>query len=229
MYLAESRYREPKEIFKLVAARLREAGLPPGARVADLGCAAGELLHLLRRELPDAELLGFDVVPELLEKARHEVPGAAFAQASVLDPDALPGATLDAALMLGVHSIFDDVEPWLGNLVRWTRPGGLILVFGLFNPHPVDVWIRYRDVERHGPEHRERGWNNLSQRTVGDAVERLLGPGRHAFTPFSLPFDLAPNPDDPIRSWTEPLAGGGRTFANGLGLHGDLHLLEIRR
>lgn len=229
MYLVENRYDEPKEIFKRIAERLREAEVPAGARVADLGCAAGELLYLLRRELPTAELLGFDVVPELLEKAARVVEGVTFAPGSVTERSTLEAASIDVALMLGVHSIFEEVTDWLPNLLHWTRPGGRILVFGLFNPAPVDVWVRYRDVKQHPPEHREPGWNIPSRHTVAELIEAEIGAGRHSFTPFELPFDLAPHADDPVRTWTERLEDGRRFFTNGLSLRCSVELLDIAR
>src|SRR5437660_1616480 len=75
IYLHESRYDDPKELFKLVGALARQSGaLAPGRYVCDFGCAAGELLHYFSRLEPAAVLRGFDVVPELIDKARQNVP-----------------------------------------------------------------------------------------------------------------------------------------------------------
>jgi trans-aconitate methyltransferase len=141
LYLAENRYEQPKEISKRLAALVEEAGLHrPGTVVADFGCAAGEFLFFLRRLWPEVELLGFDVVPELIVKARARVPSVTFREGSVLDTAILPKSSMDVAFLSGVHSIFDDFEPCFSNLIEWTRPGGRVYVFGMFNPFPVDVW-----------------------------------------------------------------------------------------
>ena len=44
--------------------------------------------------------------------------------------------------------------------------------------------------------------------------------------PFEMPFDLAPQPEDPLRTWTF-ITGGRRQFTNGLSLLLNLEILEI--
>lgn len=230
VYLDEGRYENPKEIFKMVHAHTSKANaLRPGAAVADFGCAAGELLYYLHRKEPAATYHGYDVVPELLEKARANVPSCGFSEGSVLDRDLLSGATLDVAFMIGVHEIFDDFVPALSNLLYWTREGGSVYLFGGFNPYPVDVHVNYRLVDDPVPEHREPGWNQFSKVSFSRYLDQTLGQGRHRFVPFELPFDLAPRADDPARTWTFLDGQGRRLIRNGLALLINLELLEIYR
>lgn len=229
LYLRESRYEEPKEIFKFLVRLMRESGVPAdGAAVGDIGCAAGEFLYYLAREFPHARLTGYDVVPELLEKARIHVPEAEFRLGSVLDANLVREGSLDVALLVGVHSIFDEVETCFSNVLRWTRRGGRALVFGFFNPAPVDVWIRYRLAEGADPEHREPGWNIFSKAMVSRFLDSRVGPGAYRFVPFEMPFDLEPNAEDPVRTWTFRDASGRRLLTNGLSLIVNLEALEIR-
>ena len=228
-YLKESRYEQPKEIFKLLRDRsVRDGALQDGATVRDFGCAAGEFLYHLSRTFPSADYWGYDPVPELLDKARQQVPGVAFEPGSVLDDDLVPAESTDLAFMLGVHSIFDEFEPCLSNLIRWTRRGGRIYVFGMFNPHPIDVWVKYRPVGHPNPDHREPGWNIFSKASVAHFLDATLGAGKHDFTRFEMPFQLDADPSDPVRSWTFVDSQGRRLFTNGLSLICNLEILEIR-
>ncbi|HYH43749.1 MAG TPA: class I SAM-dependent methyltransferase [Burkholderiales bacterium] len=228
IYLEENRYETPKEIFvNMVELARRGGGLKPGARVGDFGCAAGEFLYYLRKQEPAAVLQGYDVVPELLEKARQHVPGVSFSQGSVLDPALVPEGSMDVSFMLGVASIFDDFRPILDNLIRWTKKGGRIYMFGCFNPHPVDVWVTYRSVHQHGPDHREVGWNMFSMASVSQYLDAKLGTKCHKFSHFELSFDLDPTPGDPARTWTFKTEDGRRAFTNGLSLIVNREFLEI--
>ena len=229
IYLKESRYDEPKEVFKLLASLARDCGvLREGSVVSDFGCAAGEFLHYLSREIPEARYFGYDVVPALLEKAREHTPKVVFSIGSVLDKTLLAPASTDIAFMSSVHSIFDEFEPCLANLLHWTRKGGRIFIFGVFNPYPVDVWVTFRTADHPDPAHREAGWNMFSKASVSRYLEATLGVGKHTFIPFEMPFDLPPNSDDPVRSWTFLDGQNRRLFTNGLSLICNLEILEIR-
>ena len=46
--------------------------------VVDLGCGPGNLTGLLAQRWPDAELIGLDSSPEMIAKARADVPGVRF-------------------------------------------------------------------------------------------------------------------------------------------------------
>ena len=46
--------------------------------VVDLGCGPGNLTALLAQRWPDAEVIGLDSSPEMIEKARADVPGVRF-------------------------------------------------------------------------------------------------------------------------------------------------------
>ena len=229
IYLQENRYEEPKEVSKLVVGLIMDSGvMQRDATVRDFGCAAGEFLFHMVHQFPGGSYYGYDVVPDLLAKARLMVPEVGFQVGSVLDSSLVPEASTDVSIMQGVHSIFDDFKPSFSNLIRWTRPGGRIYIQGLFNPHPVDVWIKYRPVGDPNPDHCEPGWNLFSRASVSGYLDDAVGPGNYSFTPFEMPFDLDPNPHDPVRTWTFLDGRGRRLFTNGLSLICNLEILEIR-
>ena len=229
IYLKENRYDRPKEIFKVLGDLTeRDGPVKKGAVMADFGCAAGEFLYFLGQRFPETERLGFDLVPELIAKAETMVPGAKFTVGSVLDRFLTAEASIDYAYLQGVLSIFDEFETTLDNLIAWTRPGGRIYVFGVFNPFPVDVWVRYRLADDPHRDHREPGWNMFSKKSISDFLNKRLGAGRHYYQPFAMPFDLEKQDDDPVRSWTMKDEAGARLFTNGLSLLLNLEVLVIR-
>lgn len=228
VYLTDDRYEEPKEIFKVLLNIAKDVeALNEGSTVCDFGCATGEFLYFLSKEFPEALYTGYDVVPELVQQAIARVLGVEFKLGSVLQSDLCSRHSVDLAFMLGVHSIFESFEESVVNLINWTRPGGHIYVFGLFNTHPVDVWVQYRLGTETNPNHREPGWNIFSQTSVSRFIDHQIGAGKHRFIPFEMPFDLKPNPSDPIRTWTFMDDLGTRRLTNGLSLICNLEILEI--
>jgi SAM-dependent methyltransferase len=229
LYLAENRYKQPKEIFKFAAQLARQAGFGgDGMRMVDIGCAAGEFAYYLRESFPGAEISGYDLLPELVEKARANVAGIKFGVGSVLDRDLLPAGSFDVTFLVGVHSIFDDPGDCFRNLVHWTRPGGLVVVIGLFNNRDIDVWVRYRAAG--APQApKELGWNLVSRKTAIEIVKVADPQASVEFFPFKMPIDLPPNDSDPVRSWTERRENGERFFTNGLSLIINLEAMVIRR
>jgi SAM-dependent methyltransferase len=231
LYLHEQRYDRPKEAFKFMAQRaVARYGVPgTGTTVCDIGCAAGELAYYLTKIWPQAEIVGYDVRPELVERAREMVPGARFAVGSVLEAGMLPESSADVLFMAGVLSIFDDFRPSIDNILSWLKPGGTAVVFGVFNPSPVDVIIRSRGADAPLDSAWETGWNVFSTASVGSFLQQHPLRPTFDFERFSIPIDLAPNPADPLRSWTVPMADGERMIVNGLCLLHHFMTLEITR
>ena len=228
-YMSEDRYEQPKEIFKILADFVEIGGKCKEENVIyDMGCATGEFLYYLKSRFPKPRFLGLDVLPALIDKAKKRVPDVQFLIGSLLDRSVLPASSADVTIMAGVHAIFDEFETWISNLLYWTRPGGQILVFGPFNPYPVDVWVKYRLADDPNPNHREPGWNIFSQASIGRFLDEKLGKGKHSFSPFELPIDIKPHPSDVIRTWTFKDASGRRLVTNGLSLISNQQILQIK-
>jgi SAM-dependent methyltransferase len=122
---------------------LLSAHLPPDATVLDYGCGQGRLCAQLqaanqapppasRAQPPRAtgttRLIGVDLAPAMIERARAAVPEARF---EVLGPGGLTlaDASVDAVLLFAVLTcIPDDAEQvtTVGDITRVLRPGGLL-------------------------------------------------------------------------------------------------------
>lgn len=229
IYFDEDRYDKPKEIFKVLAERaLQSDVLRDGSRVVDIGCATGEFLYHLSGRFPKADYHGYDPVSKFIEQAKERVSGAQFSVGSVLDRSLLPVNSVDVAFLIGVHPMFDEFETCFSNLLHWTRKGGRIYVYTIFNPFPIDVWVYYRRIDDPDPNRRETGWNMFSEASTSRFLDAAIGRGKHTFTSFELPFDLPPHPDDLVRTWTFRDGQGKRLFTNGLSLICRFEILEIR-
>lgn len=107
---------------------------PPlaGRRVLDAGCGTGRTSA--RLAAGGAEVVGFDVSPEMLRRARERVPGASFLAADLAEPLPFDDDAFDLVVAsLVIHYLQDWVPP-LRELRRVLRPGG---AFVLSTHHPA--------------------------------------------------------------------------------------------
>jgi SAM-dependent methyltransferase len=113
--------------------------------VLEVGCGSGgKLLELLTLGFDPARLVGNELLPDRLAKARHHLPQAVALHAG--DATALPfgPASFDIVLQSTVFSsLLDDaVQQRLAErLWHWARPGGAVLWhdFAWDNPRNPDV------------------------------------------------------------------------------------------
>ena len=196
LYLREDRKKKPKETFKFALKIVRSFFQKRKTlSIADVGCATGDFLYYLHKSFPDAELTGIDVLPSLVVRAKREVPEAQYYVGDIYTGKGLPKQKFDAVFLVGTHSIFDEVEPWLDNLLRMLKLGGRVYVFGMFNPEDIDVLVRVRYAGRKNPW--QSGWNMISKRTVRDYLKKKCYSAK--FYPFTIPIDL-PKQKDHLRS-----------------------------
>lgn len=105
----------------------------PPARVADLGCGTGSLSVLLAER--GHSVVGVDVSPQMLERARRKAAEADVEVAFVLgDASAPPVAPVDVVVTRHVVWALADIPSALDTWFSLLRPGGcLVLVEGLWH------------------------------------------------------------------------------------------------
>jgi trans-aconitate 2-methyltransferase len=94
--------------------------------VYDLGCGPGNSTALIAARYPDAEVIGLDTSPAMLESARTRLPGLAFAQgdAATWRPERAP----DLIFANAVLQWLPDHPALLPRLFGLLAPGGVLAV-----------------------------------------------------------------------------------------------------
>jgi trans-aconitate methyltransferase len=217
-YETFSSYDRFKFIFSFMAPHLETA-----ESLLDIGCAKGEFLYSIRDEFPDLHYTGIETSDELLRLAasQPELAGARFIKDSALTFDLQE--EFDIALMSGVLSLFDDIEPPLERMAHHIRRGGHGFVFSGFNSNDIDVIVRHRNNVK-GTQDWESGLNMFSLNTVRKSLSRFST--EIASHKFQLSIDLEPH-EDPIRSYTLNTKEQGRIIVNGANIIRDFYLTEF--
>jgi phosphatidylethanolamine/phosphatidyl-N-methylethanolamine N-methyltransferase len=154
-------------------------------RVLEVGVGTGLSLPGYRRDL---EIVGIDLSPEMLQKARERVAAEGLANVAGLhEMDAgdleFPDGSFDTVVAMYVMTVVPDPEKVMRELARVCRPGGEVLIVNHFSTEDgMRGWVE----RRMAPFADKLGW-----RPVFD-VERVMGCGdlelieRRGLRPFGL-------------------------------------------
>ena len=120
----------------------------PPARVLDVGTGTGAGAVMAKERWPDAEVVGIDMSPAMIELATRKAsrPGLRFLVADVADLDA--GERYDLVMMLNMPPFFEPVSGLL-------RPGGSVAHIasrGSTTPFYTPAGKLQQGYERHGLE-----------------------------------------------------------------------------
>jgi trans-aconitate methyltransferase len=193
--------------------------------IVDFGCASGAFVNYLSSRFPNDNIIGYEYLEILIKSAKENYPNIKIKQGSILDKDSLPKSSVDVLTVIGVISIFDDLQPIINNLSTWIKPGGKVFIHGMFNPLDVDVFIKYKLSENFHSEKQESGWNIVSQKTISNLLNNKAAKNIK-FHKFEISLDLEKSFNDPMRSWTEKMADGTRQIVNGTCLKQPHFILE---
>ena len=113
---------------------LRKAGIEPGMHVLDVGCAAGDQSFLVANLVgPSGHVVGVDRSPEALATARARSLRMGLTNVEFIEGDLhadtleLPKLVFDAVVGRLVLYVLREPVKCLRNLLRFVRPGGLVV------------------------------------------------------------------------------------------------------
>ena len=114
---------------------IRRANTSAGQRILEIGVGTGLCLDLYRR---DAHVVGIDVSPEMLEKARSRVAQLNLRHVDALlvmnaDEIVFPDHSFDAVVACYVVTVLPDLAKAAGELRRVCADGGTIVVVSRFS------------------------------------------------------------------------------------------------
>lgn len=118
--------------------------LRPGLTILDLGCGAGMDSLLAARKVgptgPTGQVIGVDMVEEMVAKARRNAEAAGLANAEFRAGTAealpIPAESVDVVITNGVFNLCVDKPRVVAELFRVLRPGGRLQMADiLLEPH----------------------------------------------------------------------------------------------
>jgi SAM-dependent methyltransferase len=115
---------------------VRHAGLGPGEVVLDVGCGAGiDALIAARRVVPDGRVIGIDMTPAMLNRARHHAAAMKIENVEwregLMEALPLPDGSVDVVLCNGVLNLSTRKSRALAEMRRVLRPGGRLALADL--------------------------------------------------------------------------------------------------
>ena len=148
--------RRTPESFATIPLALARLTTPP-ARVLDLGTGTGSVARILAERFPNAEIVGVDLSPRMIDEARART-SAPNVRYDVADAQRLPFASGEFDLVTLANMI-----PFFDELTRVVAPGGhLIFSFSLGAGTPI-----YVPSERLRAELERRGFAEFAELSAG--------------------------------------------------------------
>jgi len=144
------RLRAQAEVWEEATRRvLLKAGLHEGMSCLDIGCGPGEVMRIMGEIVgPDGFVTGVDVDGnigrEALDVLRATASGQyAFHEIDVDSSDRVPGSPFDVAFARITLVHLKEPVALLRNMMRWTKPGGVIVV----QEHDFNSWETYPKLD----------------------------------------------------------------------------------
>jgi ubiquinone/menaquinone biosynthesis C-methylase UbiE len=135
----------------------------PPSRVLDLGTGTGRAAFLLARRYPEAEVVGVDIAPAMLEEARRLTPRELAGRVRFEGADAeqlpYPDASFDLVSLA-------NMIPFFPELGRVTAPGGAV-VFTFSGGADTPIYVPPAVLRR---ELTERGFTEFADFAAADGT-----------------------------------------------------------
>jgi SAM-dependent methyltransferase len=153
----------PEALLPLDAALDR---LSPPRRVLDLGTGTGKAARVVAKRFPEAEVVGVDLSPAMIEEARKVLPAELSGRVcfEVADASRLPfeDGAFDLVVLL-------NMIPFFGELARVTAPGGRVAAASSFGAQ-TPIYVPPETLrQRLAP----LGFGDFEELTAGEGIALL--------------------------------------------------------
>ena len=133
-----------------ILARIRDAGrLTAASRVLDVACGPGIVVEALARSA--GEVVGCDITPEMLEKARERCAKAGIANARFTPGRAealpFPDASFDMVVSRSAVHHFPDPAAAFREMARVVKPGGRVITVDVQSSESADAAALHNALE----------------------------------------------------------------------------------
>lgn len=128
--------------------------LPPRGRIVDFGAGSGRLLELLRQRYAEAELIGVELHPALLEiaaAAAKAVSGKVI-QGDLGQPLAIDAASTDVVVSSMSFHELPYPPALLENATRILKPGGWLVMLDIVKA-PLEAYLDRKTLSRDTLDH----------------------------------------------------------------------------
>ncbi len=216
-----------------VLARICEAArLNGGSRALDVACGPGIVVEALARAA--GEVVGCDITPAMVEKARQRCAAAGLANVRFMPGRAedLPfdDASFDVVVSRSAVHHFVDPVAALREMARVVKPGGRVVTVDVTSAEtPADAALHNALETLRDPSHTRMLPKSELHRALalaGLAVQECLEWTNHREFDEWLKITSAPERVGPLRVVMASLARGGATAGIGLRMEGEKILFE---
>ena len=219
---------EPKELYKQAASLMRifEDENIDKKKLIDIGGANGSFCGFIRSKNKNISLTNSEYNQKILKKHKIFFEKNKI-NVKVDDANLLTEKddSFDYVTSFGVTQIFDDFIPSFSEMIRITKPGGIICNSIIVNEKDIDVIIKYLD-----PNSKKQisGWNKFSIKSISDFLKNNTKVLEYNFHKHEMPFDIDPKPDL-LRSYTKNIDGKRIIWNDGLNMEITTYLIIIKK
>ena len=115
-------------------------------KILDIGCANGELIYFLKKNLnKNFEFYGFDIRSNLLKKAQKKLPDVHFKKIDI-SKKIKTKDKFDIIICAGVICIFDQLNNFFENIKMLSKSKNIIFIFDKLNQYNYNVYNKYEDL-----------------------------------------------------------------------------------
>jgi trans-aconitate 2-methyltransferase len=183
---------------------LARVALHAPARIVDLGCGPGNSTALLAARWPDADLVGVDSAPAMLEKARASSVRAEWREADIAGWT--PAAPVDLVFSNAALQWLPDHRMLLPRLLGHLRPGG-VLAIQMPRNFQAASHVALRELAAQPPwAARLEGVLRAEPVATPAWYHELLAPLAATLEIWQTEYLQALGGEDPVLRWTESTA-----------------------